>query len=244
MTTASSPSRRRYDGPPIEVLHEDEDYLLLAKPAAVTCSDDEQHEAALPLWLAERFAERIEAGAVRPEPCHRLDRGTTGVVAVALTARAFEDFRLALETAQVEKTYEVVVRGQPPDLHWRCRLPLKRAARAHRTSPRVVVADRSDPEAWTASTDFEILSHHEGHALLRAQPLTGRTHQIRAHCLAQGLPVLDDPRYGDTSPTRESDGQLLHARSLRVELASRVLEASSDWPESRRRRLARLGLMH
>lgn len=232
-----------YRGPAIEVLHRDEDFVYVDKPPIVSCSDDPDDTATLPRWLAGAFADEIGRGEMRPEPCHRLDRGTSGIVLVSLRPRAHERFRRALAEGLVEKTYEVVVEGRPPRKQWTCDLPLRRVDRARRDGPRVVRAETDEPSAQEARTHFRVLRMSAPYALLEAQPVTGRTHQIRAHCHAQGLPVVGDLRYGPASQRSDGDGQLLHARRLRVADVEDAVEVVADWPPPRRERLGRLGLV-
>lgn len=232
-----------YEGPPIGVLHRDDDFVYVDKPPRVSCSDDPDDTATLPRWLTENFAAEITRGEVRPEPCHRLDRGTSGIVVVSLRARAHERFRRALQAGSVEKTYEVAVEGRPSSDVWTCELPLRRLDRARRDGPRVVAAEVGESGAQAARTKFRVLRASASHVLLEACPLTGRTHQIRAHCQAQGLPVVGDLRYGPPSADESGDGQLLHARRLRVADVENAPEVVSDWPASRRESLGRLGLV-
>lgn len=246
--TRSKPERERapvagpYRGPAIEALHRDDLFLFVDKPPVVSCSDDGRDGASLPRWLAETFAREIAAGTLRPEPCHRLDRGTSGVVAVALVARAHELFRRALEDGRVEKSYEVVVRGAPAEEEWTCDLPLRRVTHARRREPRMVAAAAGEDGAQDARTHFRVLRRAGGLALLRAEPRTGRTHQIRAHCHAQGLPVVGDPRYGAQGEP-EDDGQMLHARRLRAVGDEIDFDVDVPWPAERRARLEEWGLL-
>lgn len=240
---------RAYTGPPIEVLASSDDFLFVHKPAGVSCSDDGWDTAVLALWLAEHLRERIARDEVRPEPCHRLDRGTTGIVAVALTVAAFERFRAALESGAVHKEYEVAVWGAPERQQWVCELPLLRRKRARADEQRVVVAADGDLEsglAWTAVTEFEVLVRGPWATLLRARPRTGRTHQIRAHCFASGLPVVGDPRYGDprhsTSAEHEPQHQLLHARRLHLDDVHGSIHVEASWPTAEAEVLRSLGL--
>lgn len=186
---------RRWTADPLEILHEDSDFLVVNKPAGVSCSDDGSDPAALQVWLREYLARGIEAGLTRPEPCHRLDRGTSGVVAVALTPAAFDRFRIGLQSGEVEKVYEVVVTGRPPRAEFECAIELRRSPGAGREDPRMLPGP-----GLPALTRFRVLASASGYTRLQARPVTGRTHQIRAHCLALDLPVVGDRRYGRKPP--------------------------------------------
>jgi 23S rRNA pseudouridine955/2504/2580 synthase len=233
-----------YAGPPIPVLAETEGFLFVAKPAGVACSDDGRDDHALAAWLRSFLRERIGSGEVRPEPCHRLDRHTTGVVVVALTAAAFDRFRRALEHEQVRKTYEVVVHGTPGRDRFEIDVPLVRRPGARADEPRMVDArEETSATARDARTRFTLLRRGRDVSLLRAEPLTGRTHQIRAHCRVAGLPVVGDPRYGDATRATERRGQLLHARAVTLTDGDDPVEVRADWPADRARRLRELGLL-
>ena len=226
-TAATEP--RPYEGPPIDVLDEREDFLFVNKPAGVACSDDGSDPAALARWLENALAERIACGEVRPEPCHRLDRDTTGVVVVALTAAAFDRFRRALEAGVVTKEYEVVVHGRPKTAHFTVDTPLVRRGKVRADRPRMVAGD----DGVDARTECSRLHDTETSSLLRARPITGRTHQIRAHLRIAGLPVVGDPRYGDPARDRAvaaPRGQLLHARRLTID---EDLGVEAPWPRDR-----------
>jgi RluA family pseudouridine synthase len=225
---------RKWSSASPEVLFQDDEYLLVNKTPHVACSDDGRDPLALAVWLREYLAGPIAAGTARPEPCHRLDRGTTGIVAVALTPAAFDRFRRGLEGGRVHKTYEVAVAGVPDRRRFDCDFALVRQDRVDPDEPRMVVGD-----GRPARTEFERLAAHDGRTLLAATPVTGRTHQIRAHCLALGFPVLGDRRYGRGHTLPGLDHQLLHARALEFEGHFSV---RAGWPSAETRLLQDCGL--
>ena len=227
---------RRWTLPAIEILHQDDRYLVLNKPAGVACSDDGQDPAALAIWLREHLAAEIGAGLARPEPCHRLDRGTTGILVVALGPEASDRFRRALAEERVKKIYEVAVHGVPDETEFVCEIALDRRQRAARREPRMVPGS-----TLAARTAFRTLHVHGRLALLEARPLTGRTHQIRAHCLALGLPVVGDPRYGSGDESGRATHQLLHAARM-VLTGPDGFSASAEWGNPESAELRRMGL--
>ena len=210
-----------YTGPPIEILHRDADHLALNKPAGVRCSMDDHPEESVQAWLRRELAEEIEAGSVRPELCHRLDRGTTGVVLVALSSSAVTRFHEASTGGRVEKIYSALAWGRVPGERWVVDRLLVRKSESRSDRPKVVPAKPGADGAQEAVTEFTALSQGDEACLLSARLQTGRTHQIRAHLRAEGLALVGDPRYGD--PKRDQESGLtkilrhpaLHAEWLR-----------------------------
>jgi 23S rRNA pseudouridine955/2504/2580 synthase len=127
----------------------------------------------------------------------------------------------AFRTRAVEKTYWAVVAGRPVPPEGRIDLPLKRigGARGERTAP----AERDDEEGARAITDYRTLDH-AGRKLawLELQPLTGRTHQLRVHCVALGAPIVGDIKYHEPDQNNAFSAEVaglpdklhLHARAL------------------------------
>jgi 23S rRNA pseudouridine955/2504/2580 synthase len=159
----------------------------------------------------------------RPRLVHRLDRDTSGVLLLARTPGTAARLAAAFRTRAVEKTYWAVVAGRPVPPEGRIDLPLRRigGARGERTEP----ADRDDPGAARAVTEYRTLDH-AGRKLawLELSPLTGRTHQLRVHCVTIGAPILGDVKYARPDQNNAFaatvpglSGELhLHARALRL----------------------------
>jgi 23S rRNA pseudouridine955/2504/2580 synthase len=130
----------------------------------------------------------------RPRLVHRLDRDTTGVLLLARTPGTAGKLAALFRGRDIEKTYWAVVAGRPVPVEGRIDLPLKRVggARGERTAP----ADRDDPDAARAITDYQTLDNAgQKLAWLELKPLTGRTHQLRVHCVALRAPILGDEKY-------------------------------------------------
>jgi tRNA pseudouridine32 synthase/23S rRNA pseudouridine746 synthase len=145
---------------------------------------------------------------------HRLDRGTTGVLLFARTAEAHRALNLAFDRGEPAKRYLALVRGAPPaerriDLaiaparRGRMRPARPGDARGKPSATRVRLVEAFPPRPWAGGAL----------ALVEALPETGRTHQIRVHLAAEGLPLAVDPDYGDDAPLRGPDGAVLVART-------------------------------
>jgi 23S rRNA pseudouridine955/2504/2580 synthase len=157
----------------------------------------------------------------RPRLVHRLDRDTSGVLLLARSPGVAARLAAAFRTRAVEKTYWAVVAGRPVPPEGRIDLPLKRigGARGERTAP----AERDDEEGARAITDYRTLDH-AGRKLawLELQPLTGRTHQLRVHCVALGAPIVGDIKYHEPDQNNAFSAEVaglpdklhLHARAL------------------------------
>jgi len=234
-----------YEGPPITVLHESYGFLVVNKPAGVSCDHGEGGKPGLLNWAWSRYEKDAMSGKVRPAAAHRLDAGTTGTVCLGLTARALESFRRAQEEQRIHKLYWIVVWGRPLEREFELSIPLRRLPHAKRRAPKVVAAEKGD-EGLSARTRFRWIAAGDGVSLLQAEILTGRTHQIRAHCRAHGLPIVGDPRYGDRAKDKGAglasilDHQLLHARQLELADPSAGFAVTAQLPTEYRRALRRL----
>ena len=177
----------------------------------------------------------------RPRLVHRLDRDTSGVIVVARSPGVAAKLAAAFRSRAVEKIYWAVVCGRPVPVEGRLDLPLTRRdpSQAGARGERIAVAERDDPDATHAITDYRTLDHAARKlAWLELRPLTGRTHQLRVHCAELGAPILGDATYGEWRETGNSalvDGfseQLhLHARRLMLpHPAGGTLVVEADLP--------------
>jgi 23S rRNA pseudouridine1911/1915/1917 synthase len=176
----------------VEVLHEDEHLLAIAKPAGLPVEPSRWGEH--PVHLAGAIVSWAQARAgdgplqKRPRVLHRLDLGTSGVLLFALTLEAERFYRGLFAAAAVEKTYRALVIGVPEG-PGAVDAPLAPDPR-HEGRMRV---DGSGKESLTTYTPQESF---RGHCWVEARPRTGRTHQIRVHLAHVGHPLAVDPFYG------------------------------------------------
>lgn len=142
---------------------------------------------------------------------HRLDGDTSGILLMARSPGAVDSFSALFESRRMRKRYLAVVKGKPARSEWTCQLPL---APDPRQIGRMIVQKQDGKDAETL---FRLLHTNLTHSLLEVFPRTGRTHQIRVHLLAEGLPIVGDDLYGG-APTGSEEFPLgLRAIGLEYE---------------------------
>jgi 23S rRNA pseudouridine1911/1915/1917 synthase len=189
------------------VVHADDHLLVVDKPAGVVTHPSTGHETGTLVHglLAHGIAGGEEES--RPGIVHRLDRDTSGLLVVARSQDAFERLQELIRRREVERRYYALVVGSPGSQSGRIEAAIGR--------------DRDDPSRHSLDTDtpreavtwFEVRERLREHALLDVRLETGRTHQIRVHLEAIGLPVAGDPLYGKAHELA-LERQFLHAYRL------------------------------
>ncbi len=196
------------------VLYRDDQLIVLDKPAGLPT----QGGPGITRHLDGMLAQWPE----RPRLVHRLDRDTSGVLVVARTPGVAARLAAAFRSRAVDKTYWAVVVGRPVPVAGRIEVPLAR----HEPFPggaRVAPAEEWDTDVAHAITEFRTLDHAGRRlAWLELSPLTGRTHQLRVHCVAIGAPILGDTAYGE--PREGGNTALIEGMSERLHLHARRLD--------------------
>jgi 23S rRNA pseudouridine955/2504/2580 synthase len=193
------------------ILYRDESVIVLNKPAGLASQGGKGIAVHLDGMLdALRFD-----GTERPKLVHRLDRDTSGVLLLARGVKPASKLAAAFRGRDIEKTYWALLWGVPDVHEGRIDLPLLRVelGGTSRSEP----ADRKDPDGLKALTQYKILDY-AGKKFSWAQlnPLTGRMHQLRAHTLALGTPIVGDAAYGQAFAEGFAPQLHLHARRLSI----------------------------
>jgi 23S rRNA pseudouridine955/2504/2580 synthase len=197
------------------VIHEDPSVFVLNKPSGIPTqggSGVTRHIDGLLEGLQGRKRQR-------PRLVHRLDRDTSGVLVVARTVPAAAALSESLRHRDAEKIYWALTRGVPKPLAGTIRLALAKGV-GEGGRERMEAAGESDAEAKSATTHYAVMGTAANeYAFVALKPVTGRTHQLRAHLAHIGTPIVGDFKYGgaEAAGHGELENRLhLHARSIAI----------------------------
>lgn len=203
------------------IIYKDKDVMVLNKPSGLAVqggSKTTTHiDAALPALQLDE--------AEPPRLVHRLDRDTSGALVLARNRKAAQFLTRQFADRETEKIYWALVYGVPRPQRGHIMVPLAKRAAAD-GGERVRPVEKGDPDAMKAHTDYmEIARVGQRFSWLAFRPITGRTHQIRAHAAAIGHPLVGDGKYRIDNENEEYGGILakklhLHARMINMQLPS------------------------
>ncbi len=195
---------------PFEVLYEDNDVIVIDKPAPLVVHPAAGHwNDTLVHGLLYRYPELASSDLRRPGIVHRLDAGTSGLMVIARNLDAKQKLMASFKSRSVRKEYLALVEGRPEDLKGSVISPIGRNPR-NRLKMAVVSQGKE------AVTEYEVLWTNDMFSFLRCIIHTGRTHQIRVHLKELGCPIIGDRLYGAKfkAPWVPSDRFFLHAWKL------------------------------
>ena len=196
---------------PLDIVYEDEDVLVLNKPKGLVVHPAAGHQDdTLVSGLLYALGDQLSGinGVLRPGIVHRIDKDTSGLLAVAKNDLAHTVLASQLKDHTMARTYEAVVCGNLKEDSGTVNAPIGR----HQTDRKKMCVTAHNSK--DAVTHWEVIARYRGYTHIRCKLETGRTHQIRVHMAHIGHPILGDTVYGRKKPELGQDSQCLHAGAL------------------------------
>ena len=196
---------------PLDIVYEDEDVLVINKPKGLVVHPAAGHQDdTLVNGLLFSKAGELSGinGELRPGIVHRIDKDTSGLLAVAKNDLAHTVLASQLKDHSMARTYDCIVCGNLKEDSGTVDAPIGRHPSDRK---KMCVIARNSKEAVT---HWEVVKRYRGYTHIRCKLETGRTHQIRVHMAHMGHPILGDTVYGHKKPELGQDSQCLHAGTL------------------------------
>jgi 23S rRNA pseudouridine1911/1915/1917 synthase len=197
---------------PLEILYEDSSLIIVNKPAGLVVHPAPGHPGGtLVNALLAHCPDLAGIGGVeRPGIVHRLDKDTTGAIAIAKTDQAFHHLQAQLKAKTAQRIYWGIVHGNPKTVSGTVNLPIGRHPQ-DRQKMAIIPLEKGGREAVT---HWQLQERLGNYSWLEFRLETGRTHQIRVHSKQIGHPILGDPVYSTGHAPIKLPGQALHAYQL------------------------------
>lgn len=196
------------------IIYKDNRMLIINKPAGVAVHGGSGISGGVIEVLRRLYPKEKALQLV-----HRLDRETSGCLMVARRRSSLRLLQTALRERQMlHKYYRVIVHGQ-----WPVDLTSVKVALVKNTLQSGERYSRVSGEGKASRTRYQLLATDGNFSLLQAEPVTGRTHQIRVHCAHSGHPIVGDPKYGDSlldKPVRQMGHKRMMLHAYRLEISS------------------------
>ena len=196
---------------PLEIVYQDEDLLVINKPKGLVVHPAAGHQDdTLVNGLLYAMGDDLSGinGVLRPGIVHRIDKDTSGLLAVAKNDLAHTVLASQLKDHSMARTYEAIVCGSFREDSGTVDAPIGR----HPTDRKKMTVTARNSK--NAVTHWEVVRRYRGYTHVRCRLETGRTHQIRVHMAHIGHPILGDTVYGHKKPELGQDSQVLHAGVL------------------------------
>ena len=212
---AAQPLELQAENIPLDILYEDDSLLILNKPAGLVVHPSAGHEAGTMVNALLAHCPTLPGinGVQRPGIVHRLDKDTTGAIAVAKTEQAFHHLQEQFRTKTARRDYLAIVYGAPSQENGTIDQPIGR-----HPVERQKMAVVPEAKGRRAITHWHVKERLGNYTLMEFELETGRTHQIRVHSAFMGHPIVGDQVYssGRKSVNVNLPGQALHAWRLRL----------------------------
>ncbi len=198
---------------PLDILYEDEQSIVVNKPAGMVVHPAAGHETGTLVHAVLAHCGDLQGfgGEIRPGVVHRLDRDTSGIIVMAKNEKAHIFLQNQFKDRNVNKRYLALVDGAPPTPTGRVEAPIGRDP-IRRQQMAILTPDKGR----AAVTEYVTRRKYAKHTLIEAHPLTGRTHQIRVHMAFLKCPIVGDVLYGRKKQTIPLDRHFLHACKLTI----------------------------
>ena len=186
----------------LPIIHIDDEFLIVSKPAGLLSVPGKAAEH------SDCLESRIQAIYPQARIVHRLDMATSGIMVMAMNAKAHRHLGLQFERRHIKKTYVANVWGKVEQDEGEIDLPL----RCDWPNRPLQMVDHE--QGKSAQTSWQVLERETHSTKLLLKPKTGRSHQLRVHLLAIGHPILGDEFYAKGEALEMADRLMLHAQSL------------------------------
>lgn len=200
---------------PLNIVFENDDLIVINKPAGMVVHPSAGHSTGTLVNAVLGYDPDLEGigGEERPGVVHRLDKETSGLILMAKNERAHRWLQDQFRLRKVNKTYLALVDGKPPTPSGRVETHIGRDPKQRKKM--AIVSERKGREAVS---EYLTVEEFHKHTLLEFRPHTGRTHQIRLHCLFLNCPIAGDEIYGRKKSTISIGRHFLHAYRLQIML--------------------------